>query len=58
MSADDLPALRRATVALGGGADLGAGQIDVMDYEVKQTYICQECHIVGGLLVILIKKSF
>ena len=34
VSADDLPALRRAVVALGGGADLGAGQLRVMDYEV------------------------
>ena len=35
VSADDLPALRRAVVALGGGADLGAGQLNVMDYEVR-----------------------
>ena len=38
VSADDLPALRRATVALGGGADLGAGQLRVRDYEVTKDF--------------------
>jgi len=33
VDADDLPCLRRATVNLGGGADHGAGQLTVRDYE-------------------------
>jgi len=33
LDADDLPCLRLATVALGGGADQGAGQLSVRDYE-------------------------
>ena len=39
VDADDLPCLRRATVALGGGADHGAGQLVVRDYEVRQRYV-------------------
>ena len=35
LDADDLPCLRLATVALGGGADQGAGQLSVRDYEVS-----------------------
>ena len=50
--ANDLPSLGRVEVAVGGGADLGAGQLVLRDHEVRSHTKCFKIKLRDSLQVV------